>query len=285
MGYRRREDDSIGLRLPTRIADEEDTLKIATSRDIAIVTGAGSGIGRALAIELSSEPVTVLAVGRREAPLRETAALAPGEVKIVAADVGEESGRSRILSEVSQGSQIKYLVHAAGVCAIERTTEITLESWRRTMATNVEGRLFLSLCLLTRLREGSRVLFVGSNSATTPRKGSAAYCVSKAASYMLQECLKIELASKGIIVSSAIPSPVNTPLTIGQMAADTEVFPDGLEYRRLQAEGRLIAPATVARFYRWLLTKVSAEEYSARQWNIQDESHHGYWLGENSLFC
>lgn len=252
--------------------------------DIAIVTGAGSGIGRALAIELSSEPVTVLAVGRREAHLRETADLAPGKVAVVAADVGEESGRSEILSRVSRESTLKYLIHAAGVCFIERTADITVESWRRTMATNVEARLFLTLRLLPRFKEGSRVLFVGSNSAAKPRQGSAAYCVSKAASYMLQECLKLELAKQGILVSSAIPSPVNTPLLIDQMAADADIFPDGVEYRRLRPEGGLISPATVARFYRWLLTEVPAEDYCARQWNIQDESHHEFWLGGENLF-
>jgi benzil reductase ((S)-benzoin forming) len=259
-------------------------LENVQSHDIAIVTGAGSGIGRALAIELSSEPVTVLAVGRREALLRETADLAPGRVDAVAADVAEESGRSKILSSVSKESKIKYLIHAAGVSIIERTVDITLESWRRTMATNVDGRLFLTLRLLPRLKEGSRVLFVGSNSATTPRKGSAAYCVSKAASYMLQECLKLDLIKEGILISSAVPSPVNTPLLLDQMAADAEIFPDGAEYRRLRTEGRLISPATVAKFYRWLLTEVSAEDYCASQWNIQHEFHHRFWLGKESLF-
>jgi len=259
-------------------------LENVKSPDIAIVTGAGSGIGRALAIELSSERVTVLAVGRREALLRETAELAPGRVEAVAADVGEESGCAKILSGVGKDSRIKYLVHAAGVCFIEPTVDITRESWRRTMATNVEGRLFLTLHLLPRMKEGSRVLFVGSNSATTPRQGSAAYCVSKAASYMLQECLKFELIKKGILVSSAIPSPVCTPLLIDQMAADADIFPDGVEYCRLRAEGKLISPATVARFYRWLLSEVSAEDYRARQWNIQDEFHHRFWLGKESLF-
>jgi NADP-dependent 3-hydroxy acid dehydrogenase YdfG len=123
-------------------------LENANSQEIAIITGAGSGIGRALAIELSSEPLTVLAVGRREAPLRETAGLAPGRVDVVAADVGEESGCSRILSRVSRESTVKYLIHAAGICSIERTADIAIESWRRTMATNVEGRLFLPLRLL-----------------------------------------------------------------------------------------------------------------------------------------
>lgn len=248
------------------------------------MTGAGSGIGRALSVELSSIPVTVLAVGRREELLRETADLAPGSVDIVAADIGDESGRSKILSKVPKESKIKYLIHTAGICCIEPTAEITEESWRRTMATNVEGRLFLTLRLLAQLKEGGRVLFVGSNSATTPRKGAAAYCVSKAASYMLQECLKLELAKEGILVSSAIPSPVNTPLLINQLTADAEIFPDGVEYRRLQTDGQLISPATVARFYRWLLTEVSAEEYCARQWNIQDEFHHRFWLGKVTLF-
>lgn len=259
-------------------------LENVKSPDIAIVTGAGSGIGRALAIELSLEPVAVLAVGRQEAPLRETAGLAPGRVDIVAADVGKETGCSKILSKVGEESEIRYLIHAAGVCFIEPISDITPESWRRTMATNVEGRLFLTLRLLPRLKKGGRVLFVGSNSATTPRKGSAAYCVSKAASYMLQECLKLELIKEGIQVASAIPSPVNTPLLIDQMAADAEIFPDGVEYRRLRTEGQLISPATVARFYRWLLTEVSAEDYCARQWNIQDEFHHKFWLGKESLF-
>lgn len=253
-------------------------------RDVAIVTGAGSGIGRALAVALSSEPVTVLAVGRREALLRETADLAPGDVRVVPADVGEESGRLRILSEVPEQSRIKYLIHAAGVCVVERTAEITLESWRRTMATNVEGRLFLTYRLLPRLEKGSRVLFVGSNSATRPRLGSAAYCVSQAASYMLQECLKRELEKEGIGVSLAIPSPVNTPMVANQMAADPELFPDGMEYRRLREQGRLIEPETVAKFYRWLLTGVSDEEYSSRRWDIQDASHHGFWLGKEKLF-
>jgi benzil reductase ((S)-benzoin forming) len=101
---------------------------------------------------------------------------------------------------------------------------------------------------------------------------------------MLQECLKLELAGRGILVSSAIPSPVNTPLLIDQMAADVDIFPDGVEYRRLRTEGRLISPATVARFYRWLLTEVPAEDYCARQWNIQEEFHHVFWLGKEGLF-
>lgn len=253
--------------------------------DFAVVTGAGSGIGRALAIELSAEPVTVIAVGRREEPLRETARLAPGRVRVVSADIGVPSEYAKILSEVEgPQSRVRYVIHAAGVSFIERLAHISPESWHRVMATNLDGRLFLTLHLLPRLTAGSRILFVGSNSATRPRKSSTSYCVSKAASYMLQECLKLELSDSGILVTSAIPSPVHTPLLEDQMSADPEVFPDSLEYLQLLKEGKLISPATVARFYRWLLAEVPDREYVARQWNIQDASHHRFWLGDDDLF-
>ena len=255
-----------------------------SSKNFAIVTGAGSGIGRALAIELSKEPVLVLAVGRRREPLLETARLASGEVRVVDADVGQENGRAKILDIIGKKSKVKFLVHSAGVCPIERFTDITPDTWNNVMATNVDGRLFLTLHLLPRLQKRGRVLFVGSNSATKPRKGLTAYCVSKAASFMLHECLKLELSRYGIFVTSAIPSPVNTPMVANQMRADPEIFPDGADYRKLSENGRLISPATVAKFYRWLLTEVADEEYSGKQWNIQNTSHHRYWLTEDELF-
>ncbi|MCE5336238.1 MAG: SDR family oxidoreductase [Desulfobacteraceae bacterium] len=258
---------------------------MAEKTDFVVVTGAGSGIGRALAIELSREPLTVIGVGRREAPLRETASLASGPVRIVVADVGKPESYAAISAEIEGNSnRLKYLIHTAGICPIESLEEISPESWRRAMATNLDGRLLLTLHLLPLLAEGSRILFVGSNSATTPRIGTTAYCVSKAASYMLHECLKIELAGRGILVTSAIPSPVHTPLLIAQMSAGPDLFPDGEDYRRLLREGGLISPVTVARFYRWLLTSVTPEDYSSRQWNIQESSHHVHWLGGGNLF-
>ncbi len=252
--------------------------------EFAIVTGAGSGIGRALAIELSRTSIPVIAVGRRTSPLQETASLAQGTVRVVSADIGKVEDYLKISSEITRGVSIKYLIHTAGTCPVESTLDITPESWNRTMATNLNGRLFLTLHLLPRMESGSRILFVGSNSATTPRKGCAAYCASKAASHMLQECLKLELADKGILVGSAIPSPVHTPLLDAQMDADPTLFPDGEEYRKLLQEGRLIQPKTVAKFYRWLLTDVAAKDYTASEWNIQDDSHHRYWLGGESIF-
>jgi NAD(P)-dependent dehydrogenase (short-subunit alcohol dehydrogenase family) len=86
-------------------------------------------------------------------------------------------------------------------------------------------------------------------SATKARKGSTAYCTSLAASFMLQECLKLELAQHAILVTNAIPGPVNTRMLQVGMAADVDVFPDSAEYGALRKEGKLIEPETVGRFY------------------------------------
>ena len=258
---------------------------MSDEHDFAVVTGAGSGIGRAVAVNLSNEPLTVLAVGRRSQALEETAALAAGKVVTVSADVTTNDGRSAILNKLGGASRVKYLVHAAGILPIERLTEITAESWRRVMITNVDARLFLTQALITMLCDGGRVLFIGSMSATKPRKGSAAYCTAMAASFMLHQCLKLELAPYRIWVTSAVPGPVNTVMIRNGMAADADVFPDSAEYTLLREQGKLVEPAKVGQFYRWLLTETDDERYSARQWDIRDESHHTFWLGSDTLYA
>lgn len=250
----------------------------------AVITGAGSGIGRAVAIELSKERLTVLAVGRRLRPLEETAARAPGEVLPLSADVSTDAGRAAIVARLGAGARVKYLVHGAGILPIEKLSEITLQSWRQVMATNVEARLFLTRALIPNLEGLGRVLFIGSMSASRARKGSSAYCTALAASFMLHQCLKLELAEYGIRLTSAVPGPVKTVMIEDSLAADPDVFPDSAEYALLREQGKLIEPQRVGEFYRWLLTRVDDKAFSEAQWDIRDESHHGVWLGSRGLY-
>ena len=256
-----------------------------SSCDVAIVTGAGSGLGQAVALSLAEMHLRVIAVGRRLDPLLETASKSRGKIEPVAADVSTASGRSRICSALRPPDRVRFLVHAAGIHAVEPLASITAESWRRVLDTNVDARLFLTLDLLPWLRSESRVLFVGSNSATRPRQSATAYCVSQAASRMLQQCLMVELGPRGIAVGSALPSPVDTPMIAAQIAADPALYPDAEEYRRLRDAGKLIDPRVVATFYRWLLTKTSAEAFSVGQWNVRDEGHHAQWLQGKDLYA
>ena len=254
------------------------------SGTFAIVTGAGSGIGRATAIELSKESLTILAVGRRRSALEETAEKAPGEIRCLSADVSSDVGCRAIIDAIGINSRVKFLVHAAGISPINRVQDTGIECWRRVMRTNLDAQFILTTSLIQNLAGGGRVLFVGSNSAKKPRKGAAAYCVSKAASYMLQECLKLELDDEHILVTSAIPSPVNTDMVRSHISTDSNIFPDGNEYAQLLAEGKLIEPSIVGEFFQWLLTRTREERYVTEDWNIQDQSHHPEWLRGKALW-
>jgi meso-butanediol dehydrogenase/(S,S)-butanediol dehydrogenase/diacetyl reductase len=252
-------------------------------RELAIVTGAGSGLGRAIAVALAQEGWHVVLAGRRRAALEATAKEAAAQTLVCAADVTLPAGRAAIVQAGRVHGPVRFLVHGAGIHPLGPIEAVTAAEFRETLATNVEARFFLTRDLLPWFAPEARVLFLGSNSATRARLGGTAYCVAQAGSLMLHECLKNELAPRGVRVGSAIPSPAHTPMVDAQLAADPAVYPDARIYRELQAAGRLIAPATVARFVCWLLRAPTAEEYGAKEWRVTDESHHPHWLGTDLL--
>ena len=248
------------------------------SDPIAIVTGAGSGIGQATAVELVRAGVHVIAAGRRIAALEETAALAGGAVSCVGADVSTVEGRDAILAALA-GRPLSYLLHGAAISPANLMTAPDAAAvWQETMRINLDSLFHLTLLLAPALGKGGRVLFVGSNSASKPRRGGADYCVSKAAGHMLYRCLKLELGDQGILMTSAIPSPVYTAIVRDHMDADPGVFPDGADYARQLAAGQMIAAETVGSFYRWLLCDTADARFAAEQWNIQDPAHRADWL-------
>ena len=245
----------------------------------AIVTGAGSGIGRAVARSLAARGITVLAVGRRLDPLVETQASAPNLITPISVDISDLDERADLIRR-GQKLDASYLVHAAGIFPIEALPSITLDSWRSVFAINLEARLFLSQALTPTLGREGRILFIGSMSATTPRKGALAYCASKAASYMLQECLKQEFGETGPAVGISIPGPVKTDMVTRGINADNDVFPDGADYDAAP----LIDPQIVGRYLTWLMCETGRHEYIDGQWDIRDTSHHAKWLGQTSLY-
>ncbi|WP_420548300.1 SDR family oxidoreductase [Curvivirga sp.] len=248
--------------------------------NIVIVTGAGSGIGRALAINLSLKDIPVLAVGRRLNKLEETAKLGHSKkITPFSCDIATIAGREKLIHHLADQS-LSGLVHCAGTFPIQSLDDISLDSWRETFATNLEARLFLSRDLKSNLGKDGRILFIGSMSATTARKGAMAYCASKAASFMLQECLKKEFNNQDPAVGIAIPGPVKTPILDQGMEADLSIFPDGAGY----ANSPQIDPERLGRFLSWLLIETDRISYESKQWDIRHEDHHNQWLGEDELF-
>ncbi len=249
-------------------------------KNTVIITGAGSGIGRALAINLSQKNIPVLAVGRRLNMLEETSNLSKtNHIQPNNSDISKVEERTAI-NEFAKGIKLSGLVHCAGIFPIQSLTDISLETWQHAFATNVDARLFLSQAFAPILGTEGRILFIGSMSATTPRKGTTAYCASKAASFMVQECLKKEIGATGPAVGSAVPGPVKSHILDIGMEANFDVFPDGKGYKNSPQ----IDPERLGRFLSWLLLNTSRDEYSKNQWDIRHEEHHDNWLNGDQLY-
>ena len=172
-------------------------------KEIAIVTGGGTGIGKALAIELAEKHnMDVLIVGRRPEPLKETAGLKADKITYCQADVGTELGRINVVDRINANLRVKLLVHNAALLKpVTSITNIKPDEWRNHMAINVEAPLFLSQALLDKMNN-SRILHISSGAAHRAVAGWAAYCTSKAALFMLYQVMNAELNKRNIFTVS-----------------------------------------------------------------------------------
>ena len=277
---------------------------------LALVTGGGTGIGAAVVETLACLGITVLAVGRRAAPLADvvarcTAVGARGSVVAVQADVSTPEGRAAVVAAVERdATPLRYLVHNAAIFGpIKRLVDITPEELHEAMAINVDGPIFLTSALVPRLRAagGARVLMISSGAAHSAIAHWGTYCISKSALLMTGRLLNVELSGEGIAVGSVRPGVVDTPMQ-GQLREgdfpDRRRFVDLYEHRRhedadravagLDAPSRGIPPpsngldtaANVGRFIAWLLTETESKEFSASEWDVRDASHHSRWTRE-----
>jgi NAD(P)-dependent dehydrogenase (short-subunit alcohol dehydrogenase family) len=157
---------------------------------IAVVTGAGSGIGRAAALNLlkneNGVPWTVVLVGRRADALAETAGLGPsGRTLAVPTDVSDPAAVEALFAKVKSnyGRCDMLFNNAGGNVPTTNFGEFTFEMWRRVLAVNLDGMFLCANAAFRLMKEqspqGGRIINNGSISAHNPRPGSVAYTSSK----------------------------------------------------------------------------------------------------------
>lgn len=240
-----------------------------------IITGGGSGIGKALALTLAKRGKTVLIIGRREQPLKETASASP-LIKYVCADVSTSKGRDSIRVYLDNIPHITALINNAGTLEpIVAIRDIKLEDWHQAMSTNLDAALFLPQLLFDKLQNG-RVLNISSGAAYFAIKGWTAYCVSKAALSMLTQSWQLDSGS--ISFAGVKPGIIDTEMqAIARKASNMD--PEQVDfYNSLKQNNKLISPETVAEFLSWLVLDVDKETYISKEWDIYDTSHHAAWL-------
>ncbi len=179
-----------------------------------VITGAGRGIGRAIALKLARPDAKLYLIGRDEKALEETCRLAQdkgAEACPVSTDLGTVSGIDKAVGEIGPGP-LHCLIHNAGVAYVAPFEQITLEQWQETLAVNVTAPFLLTQKLVPFMSEGSAIVSIVSVAAQKvfPQWGS--YCMSKFALDGFSQVLREELRPRGIRVINIYPAATATRL-------------------------------------------------------------------------
>ncbi len=216
---------------------------------VAVVTGAGSGIGRAVARRLAAEGAAVAVLDIVEDGAKET-------VAAIEADGGRAVGhRCDVTSEGSVTDVVAAVVaelgpptvvcNVAGIGGFFATAEMPLEKWQRIIDVNLTGPFLVCRATLPHLLEhGGSIVNVASNTALMGQPYSAAYCASKAGLLMFSKALAAEYLGKGVRVNTVAPGGVDTPLMTGFVGLPDGADPKVLE--RMMTPMGFATPAEVA---------------------------------------
>ena len=213
-------------------------------KGVAIVTGAGSGIGRATAVRLASDGYNVILAGRRESALTETAALigVDGGAMVITCDVtAVDAVRSMVALTTEAFGRIDVVVNNAGISRTAEFSKVDIRDWREVMAADVESIVLVTQAALPGLLEsGGSVVNVASVAGLGGDPRMTMYNAAKGAVVNLTRSLAVELAPQGVRVNAVAPS-----LTLTDAVADIP-HDDLAEFVRRIPMGRAAQPAEIA---------------------------------------
>ncbi|HWM24067.1 MAG TPA: 3-oxoacyl-[acyl-carrier-protein] reductase [Chthoniobacterales bacterium] len=187
---------------------------------VAVVTGAGRGIGHAIAVRLASEGARVASVSRTEANANKTAAEINGACadasKAYAVDVADHAAVQKIGAQILEDfGRVDILVNNAGVTRDGLSMRMSVEDWDTVLNTNLKGAFSFTQALMRPMikQRSGRIINISSISGLIGNAGQANYAASKAGLIGLTKTLARELASRGITVNAVAPGLIETDMT------------------------------------------------------------------------
>lgn len=182
---------------------------------VAVVTGAASGIGRELVLAMTEAGARVLAVDRDGRGLEDTCSLVGGVAEPLILDLLEDTAGERVVEgAVGTFGGIDVLVNCAGIFPSSPALELATVEWDLVLGLNLRAPFLLSQAAarhMVGVREGGNIVNVASAAGAIARPGVAHYCSSKAGLIMLTKVLAIEWAEHDIRVNAVAPGLVETP--------------------------------------------------------------------------
>jgi meso-butanediol dehydrogenase/(S,S)-butanediol dehydrogenase/diacetyl reductase len=219
-----------------------------TPQKVALVTGASSGIGEAIARRFAAQSYRVLTAQRRPSPVGETIALS-----LLDADAAD-----RVSAEVvARAGRLDVLVNNAGVMLEGTVQESSLADWDTQMQLNLTVPFTLSRALMPLLHTSQgNIVNIGSVEASASNPRHPAYSASKAGLNGLTRAIAVDEGPKGVRCNAVAPGWIDTPLNsdfINALTGDTAAFHQGL--KAIHPVGRTGRPEEVANLVYWLASE------------------------------
>ncbi len=228
---------------------------------VGIVTGAGSGIGRATALALVAAGAQVVVADIDEAAGRETVELAGGDevAAYVRTDVSDPaSSEAMVAATVERFGRLDFAHNNAGVAfAGPETAEISLEDWGRVMRTNLDGVWYCMRAEIPELlkHQGASIVNTASSLGLVGIARQAAYVSAKHGVVGLTRAAAMEYSRQGIRINAICPGVIETPLFVSAAAGDPGLRP---AVEAAHPIGRLGAPREIAEAVVWLVSDAAS---------------------------